>query len=161
MTSSASSVSQYAAEVALSAVADTWMRDRVGELQDKRDLAYSLLLQIPNVSCPLPSGAFYLLPKVSHYYNTKTPSGRAVTNSHELCLELLRDEKVALVSGTSIVFYHQSQWQLNHHGRRCLWSAGYHSHFVRCFERTHYRIHYPIREVFSESEIMTVLEANL
>lgn len=99
MTSSASSISQHAALVALSSVADSWMKDRVHELKDKRDLAYSLLAKIPNISCPLPSGAFYLLPEVSHYYNKKTPSGRPVSDSHELCLELLRDEKVALVSG--------------------------------------------------------------
>lgn len=99
MTSSASSVGQYAATVALDKVSDSWMTDRVAELKQKRDLAYSLISKIPNTSCPLPIGAFYLLPNVASYYNKKTVAGRQVTNSHELCLELLREEKVALVSG--------------------------------------------------------------
>eukprot|EP01036_Dinobryon_divergens_P031574 gene31574-41001_t len=42
--------------------------ERVEELQSKRDLTYSLLMSIPHLKCPKPSGAFYLLPDVSHYY---------------------------------------------------------------------------------------------
>ena len=33
------------------------------------------------------------------YYGKKTAAGRSVNDSHELCLELLREEQVALVSG--------------------------------------------------------------
>jgi aspartate/methionine/tyrosine aminotransferase len=51
MTSSASSISQYAATIALLNVQDDWMRDRVIELKSKRDLAYSLVSKIPNTSC--------------------------------------------------------------------------------------------------------------
>jgi aspartate/methionine/tyrosine aminotransferase len=39
-------------------------------------------------------GAFYLMPDVKAYYGKKTSAGRSVQNSHELCLELLRDEQV-------------------------------------------------------------------
>jgi aspartate/methionine/tyrosine aminotransferase len=70
------------------------MKDRVRELRAKRDLALSIVNTIPHVTCPKPEGAFYLMPDVKHYYGKKTPSGRSVSNSHELCLELLRDEQV-------------------------------------------------------------------
>ena len=99
MTSCASSVGQDAAKVALMEVKETWMSDRVKELKEKRDLAYSLLMKIPNITCPCPDGAFYLLPDVSKYYNKKTPDGKIISNSHELCFELLRSQGVALVSG--------------------------------------------------------------
>jgi aspartate/methionine/tyrosine aminotransferase len=92
-TSSASSISQYAALRALQ-VDDAWIQSRRVELQQKRDLAYSMLMSIPNVSCPKPNGAFYLLPDVSAYYGLKTKSGVMVNNSHELCLQLLKDESV-------------------------------------------------------------------
>lgn len=105
MTSCASSVSQYAALVALTNVSDQWMNDRVLELQDKRDFAYDLLLKIPNVKCPKPDGAFYLLPDISHYYNRYTKSGKLVSNSHELCLELLRDEGVRKYCNNELLAY--------------------------------------------------------
>lgn len=99
MTSCASSIGQDAAKVALLDVKEAWMSDRVKELKEKRDLAFSLLMTIPDITCPCPDGAFYLLPDVSKYYNKKTADGKAITNSHDLCFELLRSQGVALVSG--------------------------------------------------------------
>jgi len=99
MTSCASSIAQQAATVALADVPANWMQERVGELCGKRDLAFRLVSEIPHVVCPKPDGAFYILPDVSAYFNTVTPGGNAVRDSHELCLELLRTEQVALVSG--------------------------------------------------------------
>ena len=99
MTSCASSVGQEAARVALTEVGEGWIVDRVKELKAKRDLAYQLLLSIPHLTCPKPDGAFYLLPDVSHYYGRKTTTGTVVNDSHTLCLELLRFQQVALVSG--------------------------------------------------------------
>lgn len=99
MTSSASSISQAAALTALEKVSPSWIEERRGELKEKRDFAYDLLMKIPNIKCPKPTGAFYLLPDVSHYFGGTTEAGRSVANSHEMCLELLREEKVALVSG--------------------------------------------------------------
>ena len=75
----------------------------------KRNLAYKLITDIPHVTCPKPTGAFYLLPDVSHYYNKRLPrvssssssddDGDMLRDSHELCLALLRREAVAVVSG--------------------------------------------------------------
>ena len=101
MTSCASSIGQHAATVALDpkAVDQSWMDARVGELREKRNLAHSLLQEIPHTKVGMPNGAFYIMPDVSYYYNTQTKDGRRVNDSHELCLELLRCEQVALVSG--------------------------------------------------------------
>ncbi|KAJ1396608.1 pyridoxal phosphate-dependent transferase, partial [Ochromonadaceae sp. CCMP2298] len=106
ITSCASSVSQHAALAALSMPdgGSQWLRERLGELRGKRDLAYSLLQDIPGVSCPLPRGAFYLLPDVSSHFGKRMPAtagaaGVVVRDSTDLCLQLLRAEGVALVPG--------------------------------------------------------------
>jgi len=57
-------------------------------------LALRLVGTIPDVTCPVPNGAFYIMPDVHTYYGKKTAAGRPVGNSHELCLELLREEQV-------------------------------------------------------------------
>lgn len=109
VTSCASSISQYAATKALETVPDSWMHDRIQELKKKRDLAYGLIMDIPHVTCPKPNGAFYLLPDVSHYFNKRVVGQKSkdnaavafyeVKDSHELCLALLKEEQVAVVSG--------------------------------------------------------------
>lgn len=122
ITSCASSISQHAAHFALTTMPLTnpsWMAERVEELQVKRDLAYTLLHSIPGVTCPKPMGAFYLLPDVSCYYGKKLPplshgtsssssssivveedeEAVIVSDSHVLCMQLLRREGVALVPG--------------------------------------------------------------
>eukprot|EP01038_Epipyxis_sp_PR26KG_P012827 gene12827-17200_t len=106
ITSCASSISQAAAVAGLKATEDDsnpWLEDRLSELKSKRDLGFDLLMKIPDVKCPKPTGAFYLLPDVSYYYGkTYTDSdGKKIIieDSLSLCLELLRNEKVALVPG--------------------------------------------------------------
>eukprot|EP00607_Mallomonas_marina_P009867 CAMPEP_0182419076 /NCGR_PEP_ID=MMETSP1167-20130531/3471_1 /TAXON_ID=2988 /ORGANISM="Mallomonas Sp, Strain CCMP3275" /LENGTH=397 /DNA_ID=CAMNT_0024593683 /DNA_START=297 /DNA_END=1490 /DNA_ORIENTATION=+ len=104
MTSCASSVGQQAALAALTKVPPEWIRDRLVELQAKRDLAYKLVTDIPNCTCPRPDGAFYLLPDVSAYFGKKTVASKdfpsvTIKDSDDLCLELLKREQVALVAG--------------------------------------------------------------
>ena len=105
ITSCASSVSQAASIAALS-VPDTWIDDRVIELQSKRDLAYNLLQEIDGITCVKPSGAFYLLPDISSYFgkmlytdSSEGGSGIVIDSSLTMCLELLRVYNVALVPG--------------------------------------------------------------
>ena len=99
LSSCASSVGQYAAEKALTSVPPSWIPERVQELEAKRDLMYDLLMQIPGLSCPKPDGAFYMLPDVSKYFGSTTASGGKVNSANDFCLELLREEGVALVPG--------------------------------------------------------------
>jgi aspartate/methionine/tyrosine aminotransferase len=98
-TSCASSISQYAGSVALTKVPDQWMSDRVAELDEKRQLAYNMMTEIPQVTCPLPVGAFYLLPDVSAYYNTVTLEGVPIDNAKDICMQLLSTKAVAVVPG--------------------------------------------------------------
>ncbi len=68
------------------------MTDRVEELQIKRDLTYSLLMSIPHLKCPKPSGAFYLLPDVSHYYGrtlTRQDGSKTVINNGHVSVLLV------------------------------------------------------------------------
>lgn len=99
LSSCASSVGQYAAVKALTSVPTSWIPERVRELEGKRDLMYERLTQIPGVSCPKPDGAFYMLPDVSTYFGLKTASGGKVDSANDFCLELLREQGVALVPG--------------------------------------------------------------
>ena len=99
ITSCANSIGQYAALKGLTDTSEVWFTKRNIELQIKRNIAYNMLYTIPNISCPKPTGAFYLLPNISAYFGLKTLNGKQITNSHELCLELLREKQVALVSG--------------------------------------------------------------
>jgi aspartate/methionine/tyrosine aminotransferase len=99
LSSCASSVGQYAAEKALTTVSPSWIPERVLELEGKRDLMYSLLMQIPGLSCPKPDGAFYMLPDVSEYFGSSTRSGGKIDSANDFCLELLKEQGVALVPG--------------------------------------------------------------
>ena len=115
-------VGQHSANIALTQVPSAWMEERRKELLEKRDLAYDMITSIPGwvplnmiwhpntlifmyiyvrmglcrVKCPKPTGAFYLLPDVSFYYNKSTKSGKQINNPDDLCLELLREHQVRL-----------------------------------------------------------------
>ncbi len=107
ITSSASSVSQFAAARALlpGVKADldrTWFPRVLGELQKKRDYAYEEICLMPGISVLKAQGAFYLLPDVSAHFGKTylSPDGpKPVQSSVALCLLLLEYEQVALVPG--------------------------------------------------------------
>ena len=92
ITSCASSVSQAAGVAALRHVPERWLEGNVEIMREKRDYVLSSLegMGIP-VSVP-PRGAFYVLPDVSKYC-----SG----DDAKLCLDLLKEKKLALVPGES------------------------------------------------------------
>lgn len=65
-----------------------------GRLCKQRDLAWSMLNDIPGVSCVKPAGAIYLFPRLdSKYFN--------LHNDEQLILDLLRQEKILLSHGTA------------------------------------------------------------
>eukprot|EP00971_Amphidinium_carterae_P037386 735046-Amphidinium_carterae.1 len=98
ITSCASSVAQHAALGALRSP-KAYVDEKVVELQAKRDKSLELLLQIPDVLCPKPQGAFYLFPDISAYFGRKTPSGEVMADASAICMYLLDEFKVALVPG--------------------------------------------------------------
>lgn len=97
VTSNASSISQKAALAALTGTQEP-VRKMVNEFKIRRDFLCSELKQIPGVEVFVPSGAFYVFPKVSAYYGRKY-NGFEVKNSNDFCEFLLKEEKLAIVPG--------------------------------------------------------------
>ncbi len=65
-----------------------------GRLARQRDAAWSLLGEIPGVSCVKPDGAIYLFPSLD-------PDVYAIDSDLELALEILLREKLLLVQGSA------------------------------------------------------------
>lgn len=93
ITSCASSVSQAAAVAALTEVDESWLESNAKIMKGKRDYVLGELARMEGVGVAVPpDGAFYVLPDVSGYYNG---------DDTKLCLDLLREKKLALVPGSS------------------------------------------------------------
>ncbi|UYM15025.1 pyridoxal phosphate-dependent aminotransferase [Endozoicomonas euniceicola] len=65
-----------------------------GRLLDQRNTIYSLLDQIPGVSCVKPKGALYVFPRLD-------PKVYPIHDDEKLILDLLLQEKILLVQGTA------------------------------------------------------------
>ena len=93
LTSCAGSVSQAAGLAALTLVTEEEMKQNVHIMRQKRDYVIQRLQQIPHVHLAVPpNGAFYVLPDVSYYYKG---------NDEQLCLDLLKSHRLAIVPGSS------------------------------------------------------------
>lgn len=64
-----------------------------GALHEQRDLAWSMLNEIPGVSCVKPRGALYLFPRLD-------PKVHKIRDDEQFVLDLLLQEKILLVQGT-------------------------------------------------------------
>lgn len=78
--------------------------------QQRRDMMYELLKEIPGFKLRMPQGAFYFFPEVSSLYGkhvaedtlfAKTYEKTIIENSTDLCMYLLYDANVALVQGVA------------------------------------------------------------
>ncbi|CAB9508340.1 Bifunctional aspartate aminotransferase and glutamate/aspartate-prephenate aminotransferase [Seminavis robusta] len=95
ITSCAGSLSQAAGVAALTQVPDEVLEENVQIMQRKRDYVLDELAKMPYVNLPAPPrGAFYVLPDVS-----KAPIYNG--DDTEFCLDLLKQERLALVPGSS------------------------------------------------------------
>jgi aspartate/glutamate/aspartate-prephenate aminotransferase len=93
LTSCAGSISQAAGVAALTQVTDAELEENVHIMRAKRDYVLDELSQMPGVSIAMPpNGAFYVLPNVSGYFDG---------DDTELCLQLLKSKKLAIVPGSS------------------------------------------------------------
>lgn len=99
-TSGSSTISQAAALQAINTVPESSVEiaEMVKQFKIRRDLLFQLLSEIEGVIPNLPEGAFYLFPDISHYFG-KSHGNWKVNNSTDLCLYLLDEAHVALVSG--------------------------------------------------------------
>jgi aspartate aminotransferase len=59
---------------------------------------YELLKDIPGLKTNLPDGAFYFFPDVSSFFG-KSYNGTTINNAEDLCMFILNDTHVALVTG--------------------------------------------------------------
>jgi aspartate/methionine/tyrosine aminotransferase len=93
LTSCAGSISQAAGVAALTQVTDEELDKNVEIMKEKRDYVLDELSKIPGVKVAVPpNGAFYVLPDVSGYFGG---------DDTQLCLELLKAKKLAIVPGSS------------------------------------------------------------
>ena len=68
--------------------------------QQRRDMVYKLLCDIPGLKVRLPQGAFYFFPDVSSYYG-KSFNGKKIENSTDMAFYLLNEANVATVMGSA------------------------------------------------------------
>jgi len=93
LTSCAGSISQAAGVAALRDVKEEEMEKNVAIMRAKRDYVIDRLSKMDRVNLAVPpTGAFYVLPDVSTYYNG---------DDTRLCLDLLEKKRLALVPGSS------------------------------------------------------------
>ncbi len=64
----------------------------------RRDLVLSLLKEIPGMKTNVPTGAFYVFPDISSYFGKKF-GDVTIKDADELCLYILSEGRVALVTG--------------------------------------------------------------
>lgn len=99
-TSNACSVSQKAALGALEKC-DYFLPHIKKTMEERRNLMFEGLSQIPELEINKPSGAFYLFFGVKKLYNKKTPEGKILTNDEEVAEYFLIQGTVATVFGSA------------------------------------------------------------
>ena len=93
ITSANCSIAQRAALTALTAPQQA-SKEMANAYYHRRALVYELLKEIPGIEANMPQGAFYFFPDVSSYFGKKD-----IKDSADLCLYLLEEAHVSLVSG--------------------------------------------------------------
>ncbi len=96
-TSATCSIAQRASIAAMNADPAV-LSDMIEAFKNRRDLVLSMLKEMPGVKANTPEGAFYIFPDISAFFGKKYKE-YTITNSQDLCLYLLAEALVALVSG--------------------------------------------------------------
>ncbi len=96
-TSNANSITQYAAQVALSE-GDEIVEAMREEFDARRKLIHGLINAVPGLSANLPQGAFYIMMSIEGIIGRKY-QGEAIENSMDFARLLLEAQKVAVVPG--------------------------------------------------------------
>jgi aspartate aminotransferase len=99
ITSGTCSIAQKAAKAAVLADPALTIPMREAFLR-RRDLVLSLLKEIPGIQANVPGGAFYVFPVVKSYFG-KSYNGKTINDADELCLFLLEEGQLALVTGAA------------------------------------------------------------
>ncbi len=97
-TSGTNAVTQRAAITALEGDLKP-THEMVQQFRKRRDRVMELVKEIPGIICSEPPGAFYVFPDVHQYFNKQTPTGNLVEDADDLCMYLLNDAHVSVVTG--------------------------------------------------------------
>lgn len=96
-TSNACTIAQPAALAAI-AGDQGCVEEMRAEFEERQKLIVDLLNDIEGVTCPVPGGAFYVLPDISRCLG-KEYNGKVINTPYELCDVLLEEKLVACVPG--------------------------------------------------------------
>lgn len=96
-TSGTCSITQKAAIAAMKADPSV-LKEMIAAFNNRRKLVLSALNEMPGVNANVPVGAFYVFPEISSFFG-KSYNGFTVHNADDLCLYLLSEALVALVTG--------------------------------------------------------------
>ena len=96
-TSGANAIAQRAALAALKTDLGP-TKEMATEYLKRRGLVMELLNEIPGVKTYTPSGAFYIFPDISNYFG-KSNGAEVINNASDLCLYILNEAHVSLVTG--------------------------------------------------------------
>lgn len=96
-TSGTCSITQKAAMAAMKADPSV-LKDMIAAFNNRRKLVLAALNEIQGVNANVPVGAFYVFPEISYFFG-KSYHGFTVNNADDLCLYLLSEALVALVTG--------------------------------------------------------------
>lgn len=96
-TSATCSIAQRAAIAAMKADPSI-LKNMIEAFHRRRDLVLSDLNEMPGVKTNVPQGAFYVFPDISSFFG-KSYNGTTIHNADDLCLFLLSEALVALVTG--------------------------------------------------------------
>ena len=99
-TSNACSISQAASVAALNGD-QTFLQDWKKSFKARRDLVVKSLNEINGLTCRTPEGAFYVFPNMKALIGKKTPQGKTIGSSADLCDYLLEEALVAAVAGSA------------------------------------------------------------
>jgi aspartate aminotransferase len=95
-----SSVSQAAAAAALTGPQD-FVQDTVRVYRARRDETVKLVNDVPQLSCTVPDGGFYLLVNCQAAIGQFTPAGTRIENDEDFARHLLDDQQVAVIHGAA------------------------------------------------------------
>jgi aspartate aminotransferase len=97
-TSGTCSITQRAVIAAMEADASVTYEMRDAFLR-RRDLVLGLLKEVNGFKLNVPEGAFYVFPDVSALMGKQTTEGKSINTTTDLCLYLLEEAQVAMVTG--------------------------------------------------------------
>ncbi|MFJ4625965.1 aspartate transaminase [Streptomyces sp. NPDC088847] len=95
-----SSVSQAAAAAALTGP-QSFVQDTVRVYRARRDETVKLVNDVPQLSCTVPDGGFYLLVNCQAAIGQFTPAGTRIESDEDFARHLLDDQQVAVIHGAA------------------------------------------------------------